>query len=143
MYITISQGKEKNGIVCAFDTETHQINANITVGREPAQIITHTDEPQVYVVNLWSETISVINSETNQGMGTMPLWGPPWGVAITPDGKKIYVTHPDLDDVTVLDTTRAWRLNEAVPIIHVGNIPHGIAIARGDPSFWLWIGLLF
>jgi YVTN family beta-propeller protein len=143
IYITVSQGKGKNGIVCAFDTAKNAISDNITVEIEPTQIVTHTDGKRAYVVNLWSETISILNSETNQAMGTMPIWGPPWGVAITPDGKEIYVTHPDLDDVTVLDTTRTWSLHEAVPTIRVGNIPYGIAIAQGDPSFWLWIGSLF
>jgi YVTN family beta-propeller protein len=48
--------------------------------------------------------VSMIDTNTNTVAGTIPLGNAPYGVAITPDGTKIYVTNALDDTVPVINT---------------------------------------
>ncbi len=39
----------------------------------------------------WGKTVSVIDTSTNKVIATVPVGDDPHGVAVTPDGTKIYV----------------------------------------------------
>ena len=47
--------------------------------------------PFAYITNLGSNNVSVINTTTNNVTATEPVGIDPNGVAITPDGSKVYV----------------------------------------------------
>jgi len=47
-------------------------------------------------------------------------------VALTPDGKKLYVTVGRADKVAVIDTTQ----NTVITMIPVGKMPWGVAVSR-------------
>ena len=51
----------------------------------------------------------------------------PWGVAVTPDGKRIYTANGRSDDVSVIDAT---ALKVVHTIANVGRGPHSIVISR-------------
>jgi YVTN family beta-propeller protein len=51
----------------------------------------------------------------------------PWGVAVTPDGKRIYTANGRSDDVSVIDAT---TLQVVHTIANVGRGPHSIVISR-------------
>jgi YVTN family beta-propeller protein len=59
---------------------------------------------------------------------TIPVGAEPFGCAVTPDGKRLYVANFSSDSVSVVDT-RADKVAETIP---VGPKPRGIAIAGGD-----------
>ena len=48
--------------------------------------------PFAYVVNEVSATVSVIDTASNTVVATIPVGENPQGVAITPNGKFVYVT---------------------------------------------------
>jgi YVTN family beta-propeller protein len=48
----------------------------------------------------------------------------PWGIALTPDGKKLYVANGPSNDVSVVDT-ESLRVVATVP---AGKSPWGVAI---------------
>ena len=48
---------------------------------------------KVYVANLGSNTVSVIDTATNTVTDTVNVGSYPRGVAVNPDGKKVYVTN--------------------------------------------------
>ena len=72
-----------------------------------------------YVTNFSSNTVSVINTETNQAVGAIPVGEGPDGIAITPDGSTAYVANYGSNTVSVINT----QTNQAVGAIPVGN-PH-------------------
>ncbi len=78
--------------------------------------------PFAYVANANSNNVSVIDTATNSVVATVPLGFSPAGVAVTPDGKHVYVT--DSAGVAVIDTAT----NLLVATVPVGNSPHGVAI---------------
>ena len=49
-------------------------------------------------------TVSVIDTVNNTVTAIVPVGIAPLGVAVTPDGKKVYVTNPKSDNVSVIDT---------------------------------------
>ena len=51
------------------------------------------------MANLNSNTVSEINTTTDTITDTIPVGSGPYGVAVTPDGTKLYVSNAFSDDV--------------------------------------------
>ena len=65
----------------------------------------------------------MIDTVTNAVSATIPIGDPPLGgVAVTPDGSKVYVTQ--VTTVSVIDTVT----NTVIATIPVGLIPEGVAV---------------
>jgi YVTN family beta-propeller protein len=47
-----------------------------------------------YITNASSNTVSVIDTATDTVIATIPVSLHPFGVAVSPDGSKVYVTTP-------------------------------------------------
>jgi YVTN family beta-propeller protein len=88
--------------VSVIDTATNTVTATIPLGGtdNPIGIAVTPDASKVYVANSYSAlSISVIDTATNEVSATIPLdLSPvapdglsPIGVAVTPDGSKVYV----------------------------------------------------
>src|SRR5260221_450738 len=82
--------------------------------------------PRVYVANLGSDSVSVVDVDTNLVVATIPLqqFSRPQGLALTPDAAKLYVTHENANFVSVIDTAT----NTVTTIVTVGSSPRGIDI---------------
>jgi YVTN family beta-propeller protein len=61
---------------------------------------------------------------TNGIIATIPVGKRPWNMAITPDGRKLYVACGRSNAVAVIDT----ETNAKVAEIAVGQLPWGVAI---------------
>ena len=68
--------------------------------------------------------MSVIDTRTNQVVATVPVGQRPWNMALTPDGKKLYVANGRSHNVSVIDTEARTRLRD----IAVGKLPWGVVI---------------
>lgn len=66
----------------------------------------------------------VIDPATNKVSGSVRVGQRPWGIALTPDGKKLYTANGPSNDVSVVDTGRL----QVIKTIPVGKIPWGVAI---------------
>jgi YVTN family beta-propeller protein len=49
-------------------------------------------------------TVSVINTANNKVIATIPVGDGTFGVAVSPDGSRVYVTNNDAETVSVIDT---------------------------------------
>src|SRR5271167_2437248 len=79
----------------------------------------------VYLPNHASNTVSVIDKATNMVTGSpIPVGGEPYGVAVSPDGSKVYVTIEGSNTVSVIDTVR----NTVTATIPVGGEPEGVTV---------------
>jgi len=54
----------------------------------------------------------------------VPVGQRPWNMALTPDGKKLYVANGRSNSVTVIDTASRSKLRD----IAVGKLPWGVVI---------------
>ena len=60
--------------------------------------------PFAYITNYDSNNISVIDTATNKVIGTVNVGSFPLGIAVNPDGKKVYVTNSGGDSTNFTGT---------------------------------------
>ena len=77
-------------------------------------------------MNNSSNTVTPIDTATNKAGSAIDVGANPSGIAITPDGKTVYVTCSDPGTVVPINTAT----NTAGPAIKVGEYPYAIVIAR-------------
>ena len=68
-------------------------------------------------------TVSVIDTLTNAVVDTITVGESPWGIAITPDGKRAYVANQS-GTISVIDTST----NTVIDTIIDTDGPFGVAI---------------
>jgi YVTN family beta-propeller protein/beta propeller repeat protein len=81
--------------------------------------------PFAYIANSGDNTVSVIDTATNNVTAIIPVGNYPRGVAVSPDGKKVYVTNFFDDTISVIDATK----NKVTATIPVGDAPRGVSIS--------------
>ncbi len=82
-----------------------------------------------FITNLNSNTVSVINTVSNTLTATVPVGTEPFGVAVSPDGTRVYVANTKYGDrgtVSVIDTA----INKVTATVDIGYkySPCGVAI---------------
>ncbi len=89
----------------------------------------------VYVTNDNDSTVSVIDPAGNTVVATVPVGSGPIGVAVSPNGRRVYVANlcgtgtynsTNIGAVSVIDAAS----NTVVATVTVGNGPYGVAVRR-------------
>ena len=92
------------------------------------QIIIVGAAPFAYIpTNDFGGTVSVIDTATNKVTTTVPVGISPYGVAVTPDGTKVYVANyfdPN-PTVSIINTST----NIVTATVGVGEYPEGVAVS--------------
>ena len=141
--------------VTVVSTATNTVTATIAVGGNPQTVVASPDGTRLYVANAGHSTpgrldvpigtISVINTATNTVTATIAVGKDPKGIAVSPNGKRVYVTNrwdgvlldPSTGDVaaeaagsvSVINATT----NQVIETITAGRMPDGIAVSpQGD-----------
>lgn len=83
-----------------------------------------------YICNAGTNNVSVINSETNTIVATIPVGTFPWRAAIRPDSKFVYVCNRNSNNISVINTAT----NTVFTTIALGGNPGGIAFTK-DSKF--------
>src|SRR5215831_14142690 len=111
--------------VTVIDTPTNTtVPPAIAVGVSPQTAAVRGDESLVYVTNQLNKTVSVINTATNTVVATIPGFAAPFGVALSPDGTRAYVTNLG-NTVSVVNTAT----NTVVATIPGFAFPLGVAVS--------------
>jgi YVTN family beta-propeller protein len=63
---------------------------------------------------------------TDSVIASVPVGQRPWGIAVTPDGKKLYTANGPSNDVSVVNTESLT----VVKRIPVGKLPWGVALGE-------------
>ena len=92
-----------SGNVSVIDTATNKVTATVDVGYHPVGVAVSPDGKKVYVSNLDSGTVSVIDATTYAVIDTLNIVAPFW-IDVAPNGKKVYVANRLNDTVSVIDT---------------------------------------
>jgi YVTN family beta-propeller protein len=92
---------------------------------------------RVYVTNLGSNTVSVIDTTPNSVIATVQVGNLPFGVAVNPAGTRVYVANAEVDLAqndyrvsviyTATNAVATIQVGTATP--PVGMIPSGLAVA--------------
>jgi len=114
--------------VTVIDRQLDLVVGTIAVGRSPMGVVTSPDRTKVYVANFGSNTISVIDKSARRVIKTISNFGySPAELALSGDGRWLYATNPNSDNVSVIATAS----DVVVRRIPVGRHPAGIVF---DPD---------
>jgi YVTN family beta-propeller protein len=95
------------------------------VGTFPFGIAVNPVLPRVYVTNVDTNNVSVIDTDTNTVKATVTVGANPYGIAVNPSGTKAYVANGSGSSVSVIDTAT----NTVAATISVGLNPYGLAVS--------------
>jgi len=86
---------------------------------------------KAYITNFYSNTVSVIDTATNTVTATISdaSFNNPAGVAVSPDGSKVYVTNEGSSSFSTGTVSVIDAATDAVTPITVGGIPFGAAVS--------------
>jgi YVTN family beta-propeller protein len=134
--------------VDVIDTATSAVTATVPVGELPFAVAVSPDGQRVYVTNTFDSTerrpcdfsdhlfcdisVSVIDAVSNVVVQRYPIGDRLGGIAVSPDGTKIYVgnvypVHGPLGVVTIVDVTNQ-RGDQRIPLGVGPGEPFGVAL---------------
>ncbi len=106
----------------------------ITVGNSPSGIAVSPDGTLVYVTNLFSNTLSVIDTSTRAVVATIGVDAQPTAVCVAPDGSRVYVASSIYGTVTVIDTATRTQVGN---LISVQGNPNDLAISPDGSTLYV------
>ena len=94
----------------------------VTVGSNPGALAINVQTNKIYVVNQYSNNITVIDGATNSTT-TVAVGNMPTALAVNPVSNKIYVANASSNTVTIIDGATNHPTN-----VSVGGYPSAIAV---------------
>lgn len=98
----------------------------------PFDLTFSPDGQRLYVVNLGSGDVSVIDLATQRRVAHVEVGDGPRGIVLTPDGRKAYVANSFSDDVSVIDLAS----HQEIKRIRVTASPLNPQVKRGKLLFF-------
>lgn len=80
--------------------------------------------PKAYVGNFKDSTVSVVDTASGAVVATVPVASGPHGMAISPDGRFVYVTGEGGSSLSIIDTAS----DTVAQTLEIGPTPHGVAL---------------
>lgn len=117
-----------NGKVLVLDASSapspSSLISAICVGNDPRRLALNPSANRLYVANESGASVNVIDTVSNSVMATIPVVGNPYGVALSQDGLRLYVTSQlSTGKILVFNAMSFAPVGEA----QVGENPQGIA----------------
>ena len=108
-------------------------NSGIDVNTFPVGIAVNPNTKKVYVANEYSNTVSVLDTETDKIQDRINVGVFPYGIDTNPLNNRVYVTNRGSNTISVIDGS----VNSKLVDITVGKSPVGIAV---NPSAnWIYV----
>ena len=99
---------------------------DLGMGMRPMGTKVAADGKHLYVTTGRSKMVLVLDTATNQVVGSVEAGPRPWGIAITPDGRTLYTANGPSNDVSVIDVA-TLQVTKKVP---VSRGPWGVAVVK-------------
>src|SRR5579862_3300184 len=82
--------------------------------------------PKAYVGNFADNTVSAIDTASGKVVATIPVATGPHGMALSADGKTLYVSGDGSSSLSVIDTAS----DKVKSTVEVGKAPNGVTLTR-------------
>src|SRR5918993_958479 len=105
----------------------------LPVGSYPVGIGINSVTNKLYVANQFSNTITVLDGNTNNIESTIQVDNFPYDLEVNPYNNRIYVTNRGSNTVSVIDGSTNQRLSN----INVGESPVGISINPSENRIYV------
>ncbi len=79
--------------ISVIDINSAKVINTIEVGSGPSDLVLDKNEEFLFVNNSFDGNLSIIDILENKELRRIPTGNYPMGIAISPDGRKVYVTH--------------------------------------------------
>jgi YVTN family beta-propeller protein len=99
-------------------------NSTVIVGGDPQGVAVDADGKHAYVASYADNALRVIDTNSQQVVGSIHVGANPLGVAVDPDSRHAFVTNFSENSVSVIDTATG-KLIKNVP---VGKNPASVAV---------------
>ena len=128
------------GTISVIDTATNDVTETINIGSCPQGIAVNPNGTRVYVAidnpGVYSHTVNVdvtshigavnvIDTATNEVIETVNVESTPKGIAVTPDGNKVYVVNYGSNTTSVINTAT----NKVDATVPVGEYPIAVGLS--------------
>ena len=101
---TLFMASTRSGRVFLIDTSTDEVEKVLLTHQASTHMISFSpDGSTVYVANIASNNITVIDVKSESIITHIPVGRGPEGVAVNPKGNHLYVANQHDNDITVLD----------------------------------------
>ncbi len=142
------------GSVTLIDTRTNTRGATVPVGKLPSQIVLTPAGTTAYVLNAWSNSVSMISTGSGvTASRTIKAGRYPLGIAMTPSGNRVFITrHQNYGTGSVLPVKASTGAagQPVSPPSRQGYISDAIAVAPDGSEVYAaedaltggWEGLL-
>ena len=112
---------------------TDKVIQNITVGGYPIAVAFDSLNGYLYVANVISDNVSVINGSTNKIIQSITAGKSPNGVTFNSSNGYVYVSNYCSDNVSVIDGST----NKVIQSINVGKGPVGVAFDSSNGNIYV------
>ncbi len=136
--------------VSLLDPASLKETARVKVGSHPNELI-YSPDGRLFVANAGSNSVSVLRGD--QVLETIttaldpeaPVGSTPDALALSPDGKRLYVANADNNDVAVVDISRfasSGKSSESrvLGFIPTGWYPSALAVSRDGKKLYIGVG---
>ncbi|HUQ95356.1 MAG TPA: alkaline phosphatase family protein [Bryobacteraceae bacterium] len=143
------RGIPASGTVSVVDAKSRKVLGEIEVGLHPSGMAYHAASRRLYVANANSDTISVIDTGSDQVVGAInvrpfrkaPLGSSPNALAVSRDGKILYVANASNNAVAVMDLSK--KTSELRGLIPTGWYPTAVALSADEKQIFIANGYGF
>jgi len=120
------------GTLTVLAVPSNRVVATIPLGSasaNPIKVAITPDGSLVYVTNLSSNNVSVVETGSNSVIATVPVGNQPYAIAVSTDGSQVYVGNAADGTISVISTAT----NSVVATVPVADGVFGIAVASAPP----------
>jgi YVTN family beta-propeller protein len=132
-FLWVANPDNNSVTVINVDGDLNQKVAEITVGVEPQCVAITPNGMKVYVTNMVSGNVAVINA-AGQFTRVIPVGAEPFGCALTADGGKLYVANFSSDTVSVINTATDTVIR-TIPVPSDNLKPRGVVVTDGGKVY--------
>jgi len=128
-------------VVSVIDTGPGKEVARIATGETPLSVLMTPDERYLFVANTGSQgasdnRITVIETATHQIAKVITVGTSPLDLAVSVDGKYVYVTNSQGGSVSVIDVASLTELRR-LSVSTAGDGPYGIAVSKDGSRLYV------
>lgn len=131
VYVT----SENGGAVFVIDTASNKVLKSFPVGHRPRSVAFLRDGSRAYVTLENDGAVAVVNAATHEPLRTITLGDrsiKPMGLALSPDGTKLYVSAGRSHKVFVIETAG----DRVMDSFEAGERPWGIALSPDGKTLY-------
>jgi YVTN family beta-propeller protein len=94
------------GFLSAFNATTDSLISTTSLGSAPEGIAIDSENGYIYVSNLLSDNVTVIDSSTNRAVGSIAVGMGPMGIAFDEANNNLYVANQNSGTLSVINSIR-------------------------------------